>query len=219
MDDVIYAYREDVKSRSSTARSSKHTRTHCGKGGRVKMPSDYLTQKQQKGLSGEVVAYRLNNCVSYNEFKSWPVDIQNMYLEVLANKYNANLVAIAAMFDMSYSGLWAYLKRSGIQVPERMKHLKSQHLKADAWREFCNKTDADSDAVLVEPDAPVEACEAETNCSTDVEVSAAADDSANCEYIQVRKEEWDQLNTELIGLRAQVEMAYKLLGYGSQQVK
>lgn len=41
--DEEYAYRQDCKEKAITARSARYKRTHCGKGGAVKFPSDYMT--------------------------------------------------------------------------------------------------------------------------------------------------------------------------------
>ena len=39
---------EDSISKKRTAQSARHRRTHCGKGGSVKFPSDYMTKKGVK---------------------------------------------------------------------------------------------------------------------------------------------------------------------------
>ena len=46
MKDEEYLFRQDSRDKALTARSARHKRTHCGKGGRVKLPSDYMTKKE-----------------------------------------------------------------------------------------------------------------------------------------------------------------------------
>ena len=47
MTDEKYTYIQDVRDKKVTARSARSKRTHNGKGGSVKFPSDYMTQNIQ----------------------------------------------------------------------------------------------------------------------------------------------------------------------------
>ena len=57
--DEQYVLREDTREKAITARSARHTRTHCGKGGAVKFPSDYLSKKELKAMNGETKSYNI----------------------------------------------------------------------------------------------------------------------------------------------------------------
>lgn len=52
---------EDSISKKRAAQSARHRRTHCGKSGSVKFPSDYMTKKELKAMNGECKSYRLND--------------------------------------------------------------------------------------------------------------------------------------------------------------
>ena len=70
---------EDSISKKRTAQSARHRRTHCGKGGSVKFPSDYMTKKELQQMNGECKSYRLNDPMMWEEFKKLPDDIKTMY--------------------------------------------------------------------------------------------------------------------------------------------
>lgn len=87
MSDEKYTYIQDCKEKKSVAASAFKARTHCGKGGRVKFPSDYLTRKELNAMNGECKSYRLNAPMSWDEFKSLPDDLKVVYIKGLREKY------------------------------------------------------------------------------------------------------------------------------------
>jgi len=52
------AFYEDVQEKTITGRSARNARTHCGKAGPVRLPSDALTEEQWKERNGECRIYR-----------------------------------------------------------------------------------------------------------------------------------------------------------------
>lgn len=46
MTDEKYEFLQDCRDKKITARSARSTRTHCGKGGAVKFPSDYMSKRR-----------------------------------------------------------------------------------------------------------------------------------------------------------------------------
>ena len=85
---------KDSIDKKNIARSSHNKRSHCGKGGSVKFPSDYMTKKELKAMNGEVKSYHLNDPMTWKEFKKLPDDIKVVYIKSLREKYavpNKNL--------------------------------------------------------------------------------------------------------------------------------
>ena len=78
---------KDSIDKKNVARSSRNKRSHCGKGGSVKFPSDYMTKKELKAMNGEVKTYHLNDPITWNEFKKLPDDIKIAYIKLLREKY------------------------------------------------------------------------------------------------------------------------------------
>lgn len=111
MRDEEYVYYQDVREKKVTGYSARKQRSHCGKGGRVKLPSDYLTKKELKNMSGECKSYRLNEPMGFEEFKAMPDDIKIIYINAIREKYNAPNTAICNMMGCTKDALYFQLKR------------------------------------------------------------------------------------------------------------
>jgi hypothetical protein len=114
MTDEKYSYIQDVKDKKITARSARNKRTHNGKGGSVKLPSDYMTKKEIKAMSGEVKSYRLNEPMSWKEFKAMPDDIKVSYISLLRQKWNAPDSYIGKMMGTNVCSFSQEMHRLGI---------------------------------------------------------------------------------------------------------
>ena len=114
MKDEEYVYRQGVKEAASIARSARYRRTHNGKGGRVRFPSDNMTTKERNAMNGEVRSYRLNDPMSWSEFKSMPDDIKVTYIKLLREKFNPFDSAIADMMGINKMSFSQEIKRLGL---------------------------------------------------------------------------------------------------------
>lgn len=114
MKDETYAFISDVKEKGFTARSARHTRTHCGKGGRVRLPSDNLSKKELEKMNGEVKRYRLNDPMDWKEFKSMPDDLKITYIKLLRQKFNVPGTQIAKMMGINTCSFSQEMTRLGI---------------------------------------------------------------------------------------------------------
>ena len=101
MKDETYVFISDVKDKKITARSARKQRTHTGKGGRVRFPSDNLSKKEIMKMSGECKSYRLNEPMSWLEFKTMPEDIQIVYINALRKKFSVPDAKLGEMFGVS----------------------------------------------------------------------------------------------------------------------
>ena len=100
MKDETYVFISDVKNKGSVARSARHRKTHAGKGGRVRLPSDNLSKKELMKMSGECKSYRLNEPMVWKEFRAMPDDIKVTYINLLRKKYGVPDAEIAAMLGI-----------------------------------------------------------------------------------------------------------------------
>ena len=114
MKDETYLFISDVKDKKITARSARNTRTHCGKGGRVRFPSDNLSKKELMKMSGECKSYKLNSPMAWKEFMSMPDDIKITYIKLLRQKFNAPGKQIANMLGCNAADYSKEIKRLGI---------------------------------------------------------------------------------------------------------
>ena len=119
MKDEKYLYISDVRDKKITARSARSRRTHNGKGGSVKLPSDYMTQKEIKAMSGECKSYKLNKPMNWKEFKGMPDDIKISYIQLIRNKFGATDSAIAKMMMTNPCSFSQEINRLGISNGKR----------------------------------------------------------------------------------------------------
>lgn len=114
MDDITYEFMQDCRDKKVTARSARSTRTHNGKRGAVKFPSDYLTKKEREAMNGKVETYRLNEPMTWKEFKQLPEDLMKDYIKAIREKFNAPDNYIAEMMGVTHGCLGGYIKALGM---------------------------------------------------------------------------------------------------------
>lgn len=114
MKDEEYVLRQENRDRAITARSAHSRRTHCGRGGRVKLPSDYMTKKELNAMNGECETYRLNEPMKWFDFMKMPDEHKVTYIKLLRNKFGVPLRPLAEMFGTSFSTVSIELKKLGI---------------------------------------------------------------------------------------------------------
>lgn len=178
MSDEKYLLMQDTKEKKITARGARHTRTHCGKSGAVKFPSDYLTKKELKAMSGECKTYRLNDPMTWDEFKDMPNDLKISYIQALRAKYDVPDKYIAEMMGVCTKTLSLYLTdlKIGPKVGGGRRHWNKEGFLA--WRSGA--------ADAVEPsETPVEEAEEET-----------FDDLVGCEAPVLTPEQAEQVTVK-----------------------
>lgn len=114
MTDEKYTFIEDLREKKKTATGAYHKRTHCGKGGAVKFPSDFMTKKEIAAMSGEVKSYKLNAPMTWEEFKAMPSDIAIAYIKALRDKYGVSDCKIFEMMGINQATGQRYIVKLGI---------------------------------------------------------------------------------------------------------
>lgn len=133
MTDEKYVFVTDVRDKKRTARGSFNKRTHAGKGGAVKFPSDFLTRKELNAMNGEVKSYRLNDPMTWAEFKAMPDEIKISYISALRNKFGVPDSRIAKMMGTNVCSMSQMLTKLGISVKSR-SGMKEWDI--DGWTAF-----------------------------------------------------------------------------------
>ena len=134
MTDEKYTFIEDLRDKKRTATGAYHKRTHCGKGGAIRFPSDFKTKKELNAMNGEVKSYKLNDPMSWAEFKAMPDDIKIAYITALRKKYNVSDTKIAAMLGVNQHSLTDMTARLGI----RSGRAGRAKWDADGWYAWVN---------------------------------------------------------------------------------
>lgn len=114
--DAEREFHEENRDKKRTAVSSHKQRTHCGKGGRVRFPSDNLTKKELRAMSGECKTYNLRKPMSWAEFKSMPIDLQKEYVRWLRAQFGCNNRAIADMMGTARKNFQVYVGKLGLTL-------------------------------------------------------------------------------------------------------
>ena len=95
MTDEKFVFVQDVKEKKQTARSAWNR--NKGKYRTVRLPSDFMTRKEREAMNGEVKSYRLNDPMTWEEFKAMPDDIMTSYIKLIRERFGASDTAIANM--------------------------------------------------------------------------------------------------------------------------
>ena len=115
MSDEQYMFFSDSRDKKSIAASAHKQRTHCGKGGGVKFPSDYLSKKEIKAMSGECKTYRMNDPITREEFTEWPNEHKIAYIQNIRERFGASDRHIASLFEVSAMTLGVWIKDLGLE--------------------------------------------------------------------------------------------------------
>lgn len=114
LSDEEYTLRQENRDKSITARSARHARTHCGKSGGVKLPCDYMSKKELRAMNGACKSYRMNDPISWEEFKKWPDEHKITYIKNLREKYKVPTTALAKAMGVQEATLRRWLKCLGL---------------------------------------------------------------------------------------------------------
>lgn len=135
MTDEKYVFISDIKEKRSIGRSSYNRKTHAGKGGRVRLPSDYMTKKERDAMNGEVQSYKINKPMTWVEYKAMPDDVKVMYITAIQNRYGAPATKIAEMLGVPQQTFAREMKRIGLA---KGKNAKRGKFDKENWYRWCN---------------------------------------------------------------------------------
>ena len=133
MTDEKYTFVTDVAEKKRTARGAFNKRTHNGKGGKVRFPSDYLSNKERNEMNGEVREYRMNSPITYSEFKKYPDDLKKKYVKRLRDMFDVSDTDIAAMMGVKAKTLNAALIKIDARGGRRGKR-KADYVAFEKWK-------------------------------------------------------------------------------------
>lgn len=86
-------------------------------------------------MNGEVKSYRLNQPMSWSEFKAMPDDIKVTYIKLLREKYNVSDTNIGKMMGVSQAHIQREVKRLGISMG---KGKFQRSYDKNGWLAWCN---------------------------------------------------------------------------------
>lgn len=131
MTDEEFLFRQDVAEKKRTATGAYHKITH---GGRVMMPSDFLTKKEREKMNSAVTTYKLGEPCTWEEFLRMPTETKKEYLLTLYDKYNPSLSMLSQMFDKTPSAISMAFK--SWKLPKSGCTRKRTPEEIAAWEKF-----------------------------------------------------------------------------------
>lgn len=136
MSEITDMFREECADRKRTARGAFNKKTHNGKGGRVKFPSDYLSEKEKRKMNGEIKTFKMNQPISWDEFKTYPDDIKRQYIRSLRIRFQVPDKLIAEMMGVPKSTFGLWMQNLNITVGKGHKPNFTDAMKTawDNWR-------------------------------------------------------------------------------------
>ena len=163
MPDEQYVMISDSIEKKKIAHSSHNRKTHCGKGGRVKFPSDYLSKKELKAMNGDVKSYNLNKPMTWEEFRRMPQDLQIMYIKKLRNEFGVpDIVLSKAMgvckssFSKAMRDLNLSLGKSAGATGKKWLNSEKSSKFYEYWNKFNKKEDSVEEGSIEEKNEAVE---------------------------------------------------------------
>ena len=150
MPDEQYVMISDSIEKKKIAHSSHNRKTHCGKGGRVKFPSDYLSKKELKAMNGDVKSYNLNRPMTWEEFRSMPQDLQIMYIKKLRNEFGVPDSVLGKAMGVCRSSFSKAMRDLSLSLGKNAGATGRQWLgseKSIKFSEYWNKFNKKEDAV------------------------------------------------------------------------
>lgn len=169
MSDEAYELMKDTREKKHTAASAFKTRTHCGKGGRVKFPSDYLSKKELKAMNGKVKEYNMNKPMNWETFKTMPQDLQIEYVKSLREKFGVPDKNLAEAMGVHPTTLCRYFRCLRVSQGSQAGsgHKKWDSTEFDKWWNMVEE-DVDMDENTEETETMVEEATEEVTGPIDI---------------------------------------------------
>ena len=154
MTDEKFVFVSDVREKKNVARSARNMRTHNGKGGKVKFPSDYLSKKELVAMSGEVKSYKLNSPMTWREFKTMPDDLKVTYIKALRTKYAVPDNEISEMFGVDRQTVGRWFRCLGLGLGKCAGSKAKNAFDKESWIAWCNGVSVPVTPVEAEVEEP-----------------------------------------------------------------
>ena len=110
MTDAEYLFRQSIREKKTAARGAR-AKVSGSKSKQCRLPSDNLTAAQLKRRNGPVLTYNVTKCLSYDEFKRLPDDLQLEYIRAVSRAYEVPMGAIAEAMGCAKSTMCRITQR------------------------------------------------------------------------------------------------------------
>lgn len=153
MSEAKAAFVEDLREKKVLARNSKYRK--CGsKSKKCTTPSDFLTPAQRRELNGDVSVYQIGKPITWKEFKSYPPEMQQKWLDAFVEKFECSTKGMAIVFNLHPTSINLHCKNKDLKI--NAKGVFNEK-KGDAIRAWM--TEGKGSEVPVEPKVEVKPVE------------------------------------------------------------
>lgn len=136
----------DALQKKRIARSAAHMK-RGSKSKKCSLPSDSMTAAEWKRRNGPVNTYKLDAPMSWESFKSMPLDLQQTYVAWLQNQFNVPTSRISEdLFGKSVANLRLYASKVGLKYRTDGKGRKLSGEESERWHRWL-RGDNEPDAV------------------------------------------------------------------------
>lgn len=170
--DEQYVMISDSIEKKKIAHSSHNRKTHCGKGGRVKFPSDYLSKKELKAMNGDVKSYNLNRPMTWKEFRSMPKDLQAMYIKKLRNEFGVPDIVLSKAMGICKSSFSRAMSDLNLSLGKNAGAKNKQWFDSEKSFKFFNYWNKFNIEKTIEDDSVEDEAENVEDASVEEEIEA-----------------------------------------------
>ena len=128
----------DAMQKKRIAKGAIHKK-NGSKNKRCSLPHDGLTPAQLRRLNGPVHTYKLDEPMTWGEFKAMPEDLQKKYILNLQELYRANDTMLGKMFGVGGHAVYKWRARLEIgSLGKARLKTKERDILYAKWDAFCN---------------------------------------------------------------------------------
>ena len=132
MNDAKAAFVEDLRDKKVLARNSKYRK--CGsKSKKCTTPSDYLTPAQKRKLNGDVSVYQIGKPITWKEFKSYPLEMQQKWLDAFVDRFQCSTKGMGILFGIHGSSVNNYCRQNGLEIKKGGVYTSAKGDAIRAW--------------------------------------------------------------------------------------
>lgn len=126
----------DALQKKRIAQGAKHK---VGRRSGCTLPSDSLTEAEKRKLNGPVVTLKLDEPMTWKDFKALPEDKQRLYLERLKELYQPSCSMLGQMFGVTLACVSRRLGQLGVAPAySRTSGIRPSETDRAKWDAFCN---------------------------------------------------------------------------------
>lgn len=129
MNDAEYIYKQDVREKAITARSSH--KYGSSRRRKPRMSTDSMTRKEWEKMNGPVSTVQLNEPITWEVFCELPKNLQQEYVKHILAHYSVGPYALARMFGVSGAYCGTYMHALGITFTGRASQKETARFLAD----------------------------------------------------------------------------------------